>query len=81
MMKNLKQLAAVITLAAIVILFIAFVISAFTASPGESGNRFIALLYCVVAIPILAWLIMFCVGKMRGKQGSKEIFSEDKEIE
>lgn len=76
-MKKTKRLAAVIALAAIIILIVAFVISAFIASPGESGGRFIALLYCVVAIPILAWLIMFCVGKMRGKQGSEEMFERE----
>ncbi len=64
MMKNPKRLAAVIALAAIFILIVAFVISAFTASPGEAGSRFTALLYCVVAIPILAWLIMFCIRKI-----------------
>lgn len=78
-MKKTKRLAALIAIAAIVILITAFVISAFTATPGEFGGRFIALLYCVVALPILAWLIMFCVGKMQGKRESEEMFSEDKE--
>ncbi len=52
MKKNPKQLVAIAALIAIVVLIIAFVISAFTASPGEAGNRFMALLFCIVDVPI-----------------------------
>lgn len=79
MKKSPKQLAAIITLAAIVLLIIAFVVSAFTAGPGEAGSRFMALLFCIVAIPILAWIILFCIGRMQGKHTIAELFPEDEE--
>ncbi len=72
MKKNPKQLVAIAALIAIVVLIIAFVISAFTASPGEAGNRFMALLFCIVAVPILAWLILFCIGRTQGKHTMAE---------
>lgn len=76
MKKNPKRIAAIVALILIVLLIIAFVISAFTADPGEAGNRFMALLYCVVAIPILAWLLMFCIGKLQKKTTMDEFFPE-----
>lgn len=82
MKKNSKQLVAIIALIAIVVLIIAFVISAFTAGPGEAGNRFMALLFCIVAIPILAWVILFCIGRMQNKHTMAEFFPEqEKETE
>lgn len=68
MKKNPKQLVAVIVLAAIAALIIAFVISAFSAGPGEAGNHFMALLFCIIAIPILAWVILFCIGRTQDKR-------------
>lgn len=83
MKRNPKQLVALISLAAIILLIIAFVVSAFTAGPGEAGNRFMALLFCIIAIPILAWVILFCIGRMQGKHTMAEFFpeteAEDKE--
>lgn len=76
MKKNPKQLVAIAALAAIALLIIAFVISAFTAGPGEAGNRFIALLFCIIAVPILAWLILFCIGRMQGKHTMAEFLPE-----
>lgn len=82
MKKNPKQLVAIAALAAIIILIIAFVISAFTAGPGESGNRFMALLFCIVAIPILAWVILFCIGRMQNKHTIAEFFpKQEKDVE
>lgn len=79
MKKSPKQLAAVIALAAIVLLIIAFVVSAFSAGPGEAGGRFMALLFCIVAIPILAWVILFCIGRMQDKHTMAEFFPETEE--
>lgn len=79
MKKNPKQLVAIAALTAIVLLIIAFVISAFTAGSGEAGNRFMALLFCIVAVPILAWLLMFCIGKMQNKNTVTERFFEQDE--
>ena len=74
MKKNPKRIVAIVALILIVLLIIAFVISAFTAGPGEAGNRFMTLLYCVVAIPILAWLLLFCIDKMQKKPTMEEFF-------
>lgn len=76
MRKNPKQIVAIFALVLIVILIIAFVISAFTAGPGEAGNRFMVLLYCIVAIPILAWLLLFCINKMQKRPTMEEFFPE-----
>ncbi|MBD5451014.1 MAG: DUF2207 domain-containing protein [Lachnospiraceae bacterium] len=76
MKKNPKQIVAIFALVLIVILIIAFVISAFTAGPGEAGNRFMVLLYCIVAIPILAWLLLFCINKMQKRPTMEEFFPE-----
>ena len=76
MKKNPKQLVAVIALVAIVVLIIAFVISAFTAGPGEAGNRFMALLFGIISIPLLAWILLFCVGRMQQKHTIAEFFPE-----
>ena len=49
MKKSPRQLIAIAALAAIVLLVTAFVISAFTAGPGEAGNRFMALLFGIIS--------------------------------
>ncbi len=67
MKKSPRQLIAIAALAAIVLLVTAFVISAFTAGPGEAGNRFMALLFGIISVPLLAWLLLFCVGRMQNK--------------
>lgn len=74
MKKNPKQIIALTALAAIVILIAAFVWSALTAAPGESGNRFMALLFCIIAIPLLAWPLLFCIGRMQNKHTMAEFF-------
>ena len=76
MRKQAKRIIAIIALAAIVVLIVAFAISAFTAVPGETGNRFMALLFCVIAIPILAWILLFCIGRMQNKHTIAEFFPE-----
>lgn len=81
MKKNPKQLVAIAALIAIVVLIIAFVVSAFTAGPGEAGNRFMALLFCIVAIPILAWVILFCIGRMQNKHTMAEFLPEQDQDE
>lgn len=77
MKKSPKQLIAIAALATIVLFIAAFVISAFTADSGESGNRFMALLFGIIAIPLLAWILLFCIGRMQNKHTIAEIFPED----
>lgn len=76
MKKNAKRIASIIVLAAIIVLIVMFAISALTAAPGESGNRFMALLFCIIAIPILAWILLFCIGRMQNKHTMAELFPE-----
>ena len=77
MKKSPKQFASIIALVAIAILLVAFVISAFTAGPGAAGNRFMSLLLCMIAVPILAWLMIFCIGRLQNKHTIAEFFPED----
>lgn len=79
MKKKPKQIAAIIALVAIAVLLIVFVISAFTAGPGEAGNRFMSLLLCIIAVPILAWLMILCIGRFQNKHTIAEFFPEDEE--
>lgn len=81
MKKSPKQLIAIAALAAIVLFIAAFVISAFTADSGESGNRFMALLFGIIAIPLLAWILLFCIGRMQNKHTIAEIFPEDTNVD
>ena len=79
MKKNVKQIAAIITLIAIVILILLFFISAFFAKPG-SGNMFFALFFAIIAIPILAWLFLFCYGRFKGEHTMAELFPNSHDI-
>lgn len=79
--KNLRQLIAIAALIAIALLIIAFVISAFTAGPGEAGNHFMALLFGIISIPLLAWILLFCVGRMQNKHTIAEFFPEKESTE
>lgn len=76
MKKNARRIIAIIALAAIAVLLITFAVSAITAAPGESGNRFMALLFCIVAIPILAWLLLFCIGRIQHRHTAADLFAE-----
>lgn len=76
MKKNTRRIISIIALAAIAVLLIAFAVSAITAAPGESGNRFLALLICIIAIPILAWLLLFCIGRIQHRHTMAELFPQ-----
>lgn len=79
MKKSIKQIIAIISLIAIAVLIILFFISAFLAKPG-SGNIFFALFFGIIAIPILAWLFLFCYGRFKGKHTMAELFPENYDI-
>lgn len=76
-MKKSKQIAAIVSLIAILALIIVFVISAFTTTPA-TRNIFFALYFGIIAIPILVWIIIFCIGRMKGKHTIAELFPESK---
>lgn len=75
MKKNFKQIIAIISLIAIAILLILFVVSAFLAKPGD--YTFFALFFGIITIPILAWVLLFCYGRFKGKHTMAELFPED----
>ena len=75
MKKNLRQIIAILSLIAIAILIILFVISAFFAKPGD--NTFLTLVLAIIVTPILAWVLLFCIGRMKGKHTIAELFPED----
>lgn len=79
MKKRFKQIIAILTLIAIVIFIIAFIASAFTADSGEAGNRFMMLLFCVIAIPLLAWILLFCIEHIPNKHSTTEALSHQEE--
>ena len=81
MKKNTRRIIAFTALAAIIILIIAFAVSALTDSPGSSGDRFMSLLFCIIAIPILAWLLLFCISRMQHRHTIAELFPEHPEQE
>lgn len=76
MKKKPKQIAAIIALIAIAALIITFFISAFTTN-ADSRNTFFALFFCIIALPILAWLFLLCYGRFKGKHTMAEFFPED----
>lgn len=76
MNKKTKRLAAAAALLAIAAFLIYFVVSAVLATPDEAGNRFMALLFGIIALPLLAWLLLFCIGRMRGRHTISELFPE-----
>ena len=75
MKKNPKQIVAIVSLAAIAALLIAFIVSAFTTT-ADSRNLFFALFFCIIAIPILAWLFILCYGRMKGRHTMAEFFPD-----
>ena len=75
MNKKPKQIAAIVALVAIAVLIIAFIVSAFTTTV-DSRNLFFALFFCIIAIPILAWLFILCYGRMKGKHTMAEFFPD-----
>lgn len=78
MKKNPKQLIAIISLILIAILIIAFFISAFFAN--GSSNLFFILLGLIIAVPIFAWIILFCYGRFTNKRTMAELFPDSKAI-
>lgn len=76
MKKTPKQIAAIIALVAIVVMIIAFVIAAFTTT-ADSKNLFYALFCCIIAVPILAWLFILCMGRMKSEHTVAEFFPKN----
>ncbi|MCM1182583.1 MAG: hypothetical protein NC337_04320 [Roseburia sp.] len=80
MSKKAKRIAAIAALLAIAAFLIYFIASAILATPDEAGNRFMALLSGIIGLPLLAWLLLFCIGRMRQKKTAAEPFPEGDEV-
>lgn len=76
MKKSPKQIAAIVALVAIFALIIGFVISAF-GTGSDARNTFFALYFGIIAIPILVWIVIFCIGRLKGKHTMAELFPEN----
>ena len=79
MKKKTKQLAAIVALLTIAAFLIYFIVAAILATPNEAGSRFMALLSGIIALPILAWLLLFCIGRMRNRRTAAELFPEEED--
>lgn len=66
MKKNGKRIAALAGVVAIVIFIVAYIISAFRTG-ADSQHTFLMMFFCIVALPIMAWIILFCIKKMKQK--------------
>lgn len=77
MKKNPKQIIAIIALIAIAALIIIFCISAFFVSPDQTSNKFVGLLFGIITIPILAWLLILCLGMFQDKHTIASFFPKD----
>lgn len=75
MKKNPKQIGAIVALLTIFVLIIGFIISAFQTS-AEARNTFFAFYFAIIAIPILIWLLILCIGRLKGKHTIAEFFPE-----
>lgn len=80
MKKNKKQIAAIVALFAIAALLIGFIVSAFQTS-ADSRNTFFAFFFCIIAIPILLWLLLLCYGRFKGKHTMAEFFPESSTVQ
>lgn len=83
MKKTPKQIGAIIALLAIFALIIGFIISAFQTNQ-DARNVFFAFYFAIIAIPILVWLCIFSIGRLRGKHTIAELFpakTSDQETE
>ncbi len=77
-MYNKKQrTAALIAVILIIILIIALLVTAITDS---NGQLFRALLFAVIAVPILAWIYIWLFGKLTGKKTIADFDRDRKDI-
>ena len=72
MKKKPKRFIAIAALTAIAALIISYVISAFFADTADGGRRFLGLLFGIIAVPILAWLLIFCIEKLPDKKDDND---------
>lgn len=88
MKKTKKQLAALVCVALLVLLYVATLVISILDFPG-SEKMFAACLTATVGLPILLWIYIFIYGKLTGRHtiadsfhepDRKENISDDKEV-
>ncbi len=76
-MKNKpKQIAAIICIVLLVLLYVATLIVSVLDFPG-SDRLFAACLMATIGLPILLWIFIWVYGKYTQKQTIADIFPED----
>ncbi len=71
-----KQLAAIICIALLVLLYVATLIVALLDFPG-SDRLFAACLLATVGLPILLWIYLFLYGRITQKKTAADLFPEN----
>ena len=71
-----KQLAAIICIALLVLLYVATLIVALLDFPG-SDRLFAACLVATVGLPILLWIYLFLYGRITQKKTAAVLFPEN----
>lgn len=78
MKRKPKQIAAIICIILLVLLYVATLVVSLLDFPG-SGKLFAACLLATVGLPILLWIYIWLYGRLTQKSTIAEIFPEQKE--
>lgn len=78
MKRKPKQIAAIICIVLLVLLYVATLVVSLLDFPG-SDQLFIACLTATIGLPILLWIYIWLYGRITQKSTIAEIFPEEKE--
>lgn len=78
MKRKPKQIAAIICIVLLVLLYVATLVVSLLDFPG-SDQLFIACLTATIGLPILLWVYIWIYGRLTQKSTIAEIFPEEKE--
>lgn len=78
MKRKPKQIAAIICIILLVLLYVATLVVSLLDFPG-SGKLFAACLLATVGLPILLWIYIWLYGRLTQKSTIAEIFPDQKE--
>lgn len=77
MKKTPKQIAAIICIVLLILLYVVTLIVSLLDFP-QSDRLFAACLMATIGLPILLWIYIWAYGRFTGKQTFTEIFPEQK---
>lgn len=75
MKKTPKQIAAIICIVLLILLYVVTLIVSLLDFP-QSDRLFAACLMATIGLPILLWIYIWAYGRFKGKQTFTEIFPE-----